>query len=127
VDGIAGGGDRDQPRAHRPRRPGDLRCGLTPVRERDEKVGDLLLGRRTVEHRAERGFGFVLRQRTIDWGQGGHAGAFASMPQIFRKFASSSCPCSVAMLSGWNCTPWIGKSRWRKPITLDPSSPGVSL
>ena len=27
--------------------------------------------------------------------------------------ASSSWPCSVAMLSGWNCTPWIGSSRCR--------------
>ena len=25
------------------------------------------------------------------------------------------------MLSGWNCTPWIGSTLWRKPIT-DPSS-----
>ena len=37
------------------------------------------------------------------------------------KFASSSWPCSEAMLSGWNCTPWIGSSRCINPM-IRPSS-----
>ena len=49
------------------------------------------------------------------------SGALVSMPHISRKLASSAWPCSVAMLSGWNCTPWIGRLAWRKPITW-PSS-----
>ena len=35
--------------------------------------------------------------------------------------ASRSWPCSVRIDSGWNCTPSIGSSRWRRPITR-PSS-----
>jgi hypothetical protein len=38
-----------------------------------------------------------------------------------RKFASSRWPCSVSTDSGWNCTPHIGRSRCRMPITT-PSS-----
>ncbi len=35
-----------------------------------------------------------------------------------RKLRSRSCPAPVRMLSGWNCTPSIGRSRWRTPITI---------
>ena len=38
-----------------------------------------------------------------------------------RKLASRAWPCSVAMLSGWNWTPWIGSVAWRSPMTT-PSS-----
>src|SRR5690606_31474042 len=93
----------------------------------DEERGDVLVGRNAVEHRAEGRLGFVFLQRPVDGRQYAHASAFASIPQTRRKFASRSCPCSVAMLSGWNWTPWIGSSRWRKPMTAVPSRPGVSL
>ena len=33
---------------------------------------------------------------------------FGERPASRRKFARMSWPCSEAMLSGWNCTPWIG-------------------
>src|SRR5690606_20408322 len=94
----------------------------------DEKCGDLIFGHGAIEHGAERRFGLALVKRVIDRRELGHATAFfAAIPQIARKLRRRSCPCSVAMLSGWNCTPWIGSSRWRKPITLVPSRPGVSL
>ena len=38
-----------------------------------------------------------------------------------RKFRSRSLPAVVRMLSGWNCTPSSGRSRWRRPITTPPS------
>ncbi len=34
-----------------------------------------------------------------------------------KKFFSKAWPCSVAMLSGWNCTPWMGSATWRRPMT----------
>ena len=34
-----------------------------------------------------------------------------------RKFLASAGPSGVSTLSGWNCTPSIGSSRWRTPIT----------
>ena len=33
-----------------------------------------------------------------------------------RKFLSSSWPACDAMLSGWNCTPCSGRSRWTRPM-----------
>ena len=39
----------------------------------------------------------------------------------FRKFRRIVRPFSVRMLSGWNCTPQIGNSRWRTPM-ISPSS-----
>ena len=58
----------------------------------------------------QQGFGFAHRKA--------HARTFGSIPAIRRKLASISWPCSVAMLSGWNCTEWIGRLSWRKPMTL---------
>ena len=43
---------------------------------------------------------------------------FAPRP---RKLRSRSLPAVVRMLSGWNCTPSSGRSRWRRPITTPPS------
>ncbi|KPN30742.1 hypothetical protein SY89_01480 [Halolamina pelagica] len=41
---------------------------------------------------------------------------------IARKFLIIVFPCSVRMLSGWNCTPTWGWSRWRTAITTFSSS-----
>src|SRR5690606_26037145 len=127
VDRVGGRFDGDQPGAHRACGAGDFGSGLAAVGQFGEETGDVLVRQGPVEHRAEGGFGFAFLERMIDRGKPGHASALAGMSQIFMKLASRSCPCSVAMLSGWNCTPWIGSSRWRKPMTLVPSRPGVSL
>ena len=37
-------------------------------------------------------------------------------PFMLRKFRSKSLPWSVAMDSGWNCTPSTVRSRWRTPM-----------
>ena len=42
---------------------------------------------------------------------GGQTWARRFTPAWSRKLASSSWPHSVAMDSGWNCTPWIGRVR----------------
>ena len=34
----------------------------------------------------------------------------------FRKLCSNFFPSSVRIDSGWNCTPWMGYSLWRKPM-----------
>ena len=83
----------------------------------------------------ERGFGVAVGQRLAGGEAGeerlqvvGHVGAVrrrapgALLPRaIARKLASNSWPCSLAMLSGWNCTPKTGSVRWRMPMTR-PSS-----
>src|SRR3546814_9371246 len=56
-----------------------------------------------------------FRQQPLEFGDVGAHAAFSSgtpatgRPQTRTKFASSARPCSEAMLSGWNCTPWIGR------------------
>ena len=42
-----------------------------------------------------------------------------------RKLRRRSCPPSVRIDSGWNCTPSIGNSRWRRPITRPSSDSAV--
>ena len=43
------------------------------------------------------------------------------LDHISRKFCSSFLPSPVRIDSGWNCTPWIGKSRCLSPM-ISPSS-----
>gem|GEM_PF-4451880 len=77
---------------------------------------------------SERGLGLVLGQGDGgDFGQPGHARSRGVRPQMRRKFASIAWPCSVAMLSGWNCTPWIGRLAWRKPITCSSSAVALTI
>ena len=45
-------------------------------------------------------------------------GETAALPSISRKVRSRSRPTAVSTLSGWNCTPCTGSSRWRTPITM---------
>jgi len=42
-------------------------------------------------------------------------------PYIFKKLASRSLPSLLKIDSGWNCTPWTGKSRCRNPM-ISPSA-----
>ena len=48
--------------------------------------------------------------RLADIGQAARAGALVPRTKA-RKLARMVWPCSLAMLSGWNCTPWIGSER----------------
>ena len=117
VDRALGRVDRDQPCAQRARRAGDFVGGFAAFGQFGEEAGDLVLAHLAVEQRAEDSFGLCFAEMRFGRGQCLHAGTCASIPHRPRKFASSAWPCSVAMISGWNCTPWIGSSRWRKPIT----------
>ena len=120
VDRAGRGVDRDQAFAQRPRGLGDLDAGLAAERQRDQEVGDRFLAGAAVEdvgERLRRAFVRQRRRRVGEEGERGHAAPLVRMPASVRKLASSAWPCSVAMLSGWNWTPWIGSSRWRRPIT----------
>src|SRR5690606_16000154 len=52
-----------------------------------------------------------------------HHAAFLPLKSraMLRKFCSRACPFSEAMLSGWNCTPWIGRVLCCMPM-IRPSS-----
>ncbi len=59
----------------------------------------------------------------------GSAAARAAQAASFvtsRKFCSRSRPCCEAMDSGWNCTPWIGRSRCCSPMTVPSCSHAVT-
>ncbi len=83
------------PGAHGFDSPGDFFRCLAAIGNFDEQGGNFLVRDQPVENSPEQFFGFVQV----------HAIAFGSSPAIPRKLASISWPCSVAMDSGWNCTP----------------------
>ena len=59
--------------------------------------------------------GFALEQLPI--GRLAFPGGVARNPShISKKFFSNCFPSGVKIDSGWNCTPWIGYSRWRRPM-----------
>src|SRR3546814_3231144 len=115
VDRPFGRLDRDQPVAHRLRRGGDLDHRLAAVGESGEESGELFVAAAAVEHRRERRLRLVMVEEEGGIGKGAEAAHAAcrsvtGRPAMRRKLASIAWPCSVAMLSGWNWTPWIGSS-----------------
>src|SRR5690606_9209774 len=126
VDRASGGIDRDHPIAHRLRRGGDFDHCFAAVGQRREEGRHLFVTAAAIEHRLERMrclLGIEKRARVGEGAEAAHAARRSATgnPAIRRKLASIAWPCSVAMLSGWNWTPWIGNSTWRKPMTA-PSS-----
>src|SRR6185369_10370168 len=109
VDGIFGSVDRDHPRAHRPRGGGDFDGCLAPVAELGEKVRGVGVAGASVEDggKGDIGLRFIQRGRRV--GQATHDVGLGRSPAIFMKLASISWPYSVAMLSGWNWTLWMGR------------------
>ena len=110
--------------AHRPRRARRSRRSVSPRSDSATRNAAIcLVVARAVEHRAERGVGLVIgRAVRPDRGAGRHGSCRFTLatgsPASVRKLASRAWPCSVAMLSGWNWTPWIGSVAWRKPMTV---------
>ena len=45
----------------------------------------------------------------------------------FEEIPRRAWPCSLAMLSGWNWTPWIGRPRCRKPWTVPSSAVALTM
>ena len=98
--------------AHRLGEAGDLVGRLALRAQRDEEPGDLGLRRLAVHDRAHQLAGVGAREvvpveQQLDRGADDHR----------RKFLAIAGPSGVSTLSGWNCTPSIGSSRWRTPIT----------
>src|SRR3546814_15868227 len=118
-DGVFRGVDGDHASAHRARRSGNLAGILSPIGEGDEEFCNRLLRHSAIENGPESGFCLGLFDRVQGIGQD-HASVLASMPPNPSKLASMACPCSVAMLSGWNCTPWIGSAHCRTPRPYPP-------
>ena len=75
----------------------------------------------------KRVFGLTARQRAFGGrkNQRFHRVAHAATFVFFRKFSSIAWPCSDRMLSGWNCTPSISSSLWRRPMIRPLSSSAV--
>ncbi len=52
-----------------------------------------------------------------DRGQGAHGVTSGAGTHSRSQFCSSRAPSAVMMDSGWNCTPKLGRVRWRTPMT----------
>src|SRR5690606_18591304 len=87
-----------------------------------------LCGRRIAGEEDREGLlGLGPSQRAFDGlGDQGLEAAHAATCARSRKFFSMAWPCSEAMLSGWNCTPSIGRSRCLSPMIIPPSSQAVT-
>ena len=98
--------------AHRLGEAGDLVGRLALRAQGDEEPGDLGLRRLAVHDRAHQLARVGAREvvpveEQLDRRPDDHR----------RKFLAIAGPSGVSTLSGWNCTPSIGSSRWRTPIT----------
>src|SRR5262249_38489786 len=118
-----------------PRAGGDLADGLAAQAHGGDRGGDLGRRRLPLEAGSEEGLGgFLVQRRAVGQlgqeglegvgpGRGGlgQTAARRLTPARSRKLPSSSWPCSVAIDSGWNCTPCTGRVRCWKPM-ISPSS-----
>ncbi|PAV92822.1 hypothetical protein WR25_05073 [Diploscapter pachys] len=121
VDRAIGSGDRDQAGTQGTGGLGDFDAGFAAIGQSEQEVADRLCRDARVEDIGKRLRRAFARQRGRWIGKqddAGHGRSRTGMPAIVRKLASMAWPCSVAMLSGWNCTPWIGRCSWRKPMTM---------
>ena len=138
VDGTVGCGHPQHLPAHRRDGTGQLVHRLAAHAQPHQEGAHLRGGRLAGEQQVERGLGLGAGERAAggDRGEDGlqrlahptaagsrRAGALARQAAArSRKFRMIVRPPSEAMLSGWNCTPWIGKVRCESPMI----SPSVS-
>src|SRR5262249_37996462 len=103
---------------------GQLRHRLAAHAQRHKEAADLRR-RRIAGHQDVEGLRRLVLVEGAPGGDGseqrlevGHATALlgAFSPASRRKFPRRRWPCSEAMLSGWNCTPWIGSVLWATPM-----------
>src|SRR5262249_26258831 len=107
---------------------GDFIDRLAADPERHEEAADL--GRRGIarHQHVEGGPGFVACQG-LAAGRLGYEGfeiCHAGAPACWRKFFNRAWPCSEAMLSGWNCTPWMGLVLCCRPMMMPSSVSAVT-
>src|SRR5690606_7600541 len=101
--------------------------GLAPGAQRHQEAAHLRRGRVAGEEDGKRRLALGPGQGALDGGgEQGLATAHAGTTARSRKLRSIAWPCSEAMLSGWNCTPSMGKSRCRSPMIIPPSSQAVT-
>src|SRR5262249_38974805 len=113
---------------HRPSKAGDLGGGLAFGPQGQKDRAGVLVGRLATGQRQRQGLGRVACE------------VFASLERLQvllhepppvgggsrRKFARSVRPSGVRTLSGWNCTPSIGRERWRIPMISPVSERAVA-
>ena len=103
--------------AHHLGRGGDLAHGLLLHAQADQDAGDLRLRDLAAHDLAHQRQHLVVKDfALLDQARqcllrSDHGYFFPS-----RKFFSMSCPCSVSIDSGWNCTPCTASVLWRTPM-----------
>ncbi len=119
--------------AHRPRASGDLADRLAAQAHGGDRRGDLRGTRLAAKAGGEKRVGVRLRQRRavsqarqqrpeyVRHRRPRQASSARATPARSRKLANRWWPPSVAIDSGWNCTPNTGRSRWCMPM-ISPSS-----
>ena len=111
IDCPVWGMDRYHARAQFLGRSRNLDAGFAAFAQPREEACNVLIRHAEVQNGGEGQPGSVLFKRFARVGQlerGSHARSFTRIPARAMKLASIAWPCSVAMLSGWNWTPWIG-------------------
>ena len=120
--------DRDTFGPHHRSGGGDFLHGFAPRAQGHQEPADLAGRGVTFEQNRERLFGLSAGQRPVGrrMDQGFKGVTHARTGTMFRKLRSRACPCSDAMLSGWNCTPWIGRVRCCRPMIVPSSKSAVT-
>jgi hypothetical protein len=118
---VAGRRQSQRSGAHRPGQPDDLGRALPFHGQADQQTPNLRRCRAALHDLGHGGGRLVDRQVLAthelledDWK---HMRTRQSLA-TFRKFCSRRIPPAVMTDSGWNCTPWIGQTRCRSPITV---------
>src|SRR3989338_4450808 len=106
--------------AHHRRRSGDLGHGLALGTQRDQHCGNLRRGELPA-HDVLHQLAHLGERQVVAVDQTGQCLRIVHYFAPSRKFFSRSCPCSVRMDSGWNCTPCTASVLWRTPM-ISPSS-----
>src|SRR5581483_5233417 len=143
VDRVGRGLDLEHFRPHRRDGAGDLVDGLAADAQRHQEAADLRRRRVARHDDAERLLGLGPRQRLSRRSLGderlevglrllAHAGTRSRRLRAFqaaaisRKLPRMRWPCSEAMLSGWNWTPWTGCRRCMTPMITSSSAVAVT-
>src|SRR5687768_15221995 len=123
VDGIGGRLHGRHLLAHDLDGAGDLIDRLAAHPERHEEAPDLRRRGFARHQHVEGRPRLVARQgrAACRLGNEGFEVRHVSAPACWRKFFNRAWPCSEAMLSGWNWTPWMGFVLCCRPMMM-PSS-----
>ena len=129
IDRAGAARDRNHMAAHHPDSRRQLLGRFAACRQPHQRRADLGRACRAGDDRLEQLFRLRprrvrrlgRRRASIGWSAVNGFTLPSSSPPDRGNSRNMSWPYSEAMLSGWNCTPWIGSVRWARPM-ISPSA-----